>query len=244
MVFVDRISVTTPERVAVEHEIAGVGSRAVAQLLDTLIMAAMYGVLIGVVVNGLQFLPRWAVLTFVIVTSVATPFVYYILFEWREGCTPGKRVLRIRVVTEAGAPIGLRESAVRNVLRVIDMLPLLYVLGGTVAMCSARSQRLGDMAAGTLAVRLPKGYKEERVIPGRAPTSFVDMVAGQAPAIAAPAAIATVTTEYLARRAQLGPHVRADLAARLAERLETRVPRPLGYTDEQYIEYAETMLKR
>ena len=53
------------------------------------------------------------------------PFAYYILYEWRRGTTPGKKAMRIRVLTDYGAPIGLRESATRNIVRVVDFLPVL-----------------------------------------------------------------------------------------------------------------------
>ena len=243
MVFVDRISVTTPERVVVEHDVAGVGSRALAQLVDGVILLVGY-VLLFLLVYGLQsWLPQWLLVAVAIVLFASLPLAYYILFEWRRGTTPGKQVLRIRVVTEYGAPIGLRESATRNIMRVVDFLPLLYVVGGVVAACSSRSQRLGDMAAGTVAVRVPKP------LPGRAQAartrgSFVDMVAHQPSAAdVAPAEITSVTAEYLRRRAKLGSQARADLAKRLAVRLEAYVSRPDGLTDEQFVEYAETRLK-
>jgi uncharacterized RDD family membrane protein YckC len=237
VVFIERISLTTPERVVVEHDIAAVGSRAVAQLLDVLVMAGILTTVFGVFVNGLALLPQWLFVPILIVAAAVGPFAYFILFEWLEGATPGKLALKIKVVTDQGTPIGLRESAVRNVLRVVDILPFFYVLGGTVAMCSTRSQRLGDVAAGPGAVRAeprPRGRTQAQ----RGTGSFVEQVERAAPAPVAPPETAAVVRQFLQRRDQLGADTRVELAGMLAERLETSIDRPAGATDEQYIEAA------
>ncbi len=235
--FIERISLTTPERVVVEHDIAAVGSRAVAQLIDVIAMVGILSTVFGVGVNGLALLPQWLSLPVLIIAAAVGPFAYFILFEWLEGATPGKLALKIKVVTDQGTPIGLRESAVRNVLRVVDILPFFYVLGGTVAMCSTRSQRLGDMAAGTVAVRAeprPRGRTQAQ----RGSGSFVEQVQRTAPAAVAPPAAAAVVSQFLERRRQLGSQTRVELAGLLAARLEADVPRPADVSDEQYIEAA------
>jgi uncharacterized RDD family membrane protein YckC len=242
VVFVDRISVTTPERVVVEHDVAGVGSRAVAQLIDFCVLVGMVSSLSGVVVNGTSILPAWLHIPLIIVASAASPFVYFILFEWLEGATPGKLALRIRVLTDQGAPIGLRASATRNILRVVDFLPVFYVLGGIVATCSARSQRLGDMAAGTVAVRVPRSG------PGAAPSSrrpgtFVDLIDAERPTTATPPEVGDVVDEFLRRRKELGTATRVELAGTLAGRLEPYVERPDAVTDEEYIEQAGKVIQ-
>jgi hypothetical protein len=79
---------------------------------------------------------------------------YYVFFEgiW-HGSTPGKRNLGIRVIRQDGLPIGFREAALRNLLRVADMLPPpCYILGGLVAHFDSKGRRLGDMVAGTYVV--------------------------------------------------------------------------------------------
>ncbi|MDX6523431.1 MAG: hypothetical protein QOI17_944, partial [Gaiellales bacterium] len=82
--FVDRISVTTPERVLVEHDIAGVGSRAVAQILDWIVITLL--LVAGLFMAGAQSamgLPHWWILTQLVVMIGATPLGYFILLEWR-----------------------------------------------------------------------------------------------------------------------------------------------------------------
>ncbi|MEO8878161.1 MAG: RDD family protein, partial [Polyangiaceae bacterium] len=70
----------------------------------------------------------------------------------RYGTTPGKRALGLRVVTVTGRPIGWSEAALRNVLRAADLLPIGYLVGVTSMACTRRSQRLGDVLAGTMVI--------------------------------------------------------------------------------------------
>ena len=69
------------------------------------------------------------------------------------GRTPGKNALGIRVVGRNGEPIDFVTSAVRNMLRIIDFLPLFYLVGSIAIVATQHDQRLGDLAAGTLVVR-------------------------------------------------------------------------------------------
>jgi uncharacterized RDD family membrane protein YckC len=237
-VFVDRVSVITPERVLVEHEIAGVGSRAVAQTIDGLILSLGY-VPMFIVIGAMaaSALPAWLAVTLLIVLAAGWPFGYFILLEWRYGATLGKRAMRIRVLTEHGAPIGFRESMTRNLLRIVDLLPAGYALGGIVALVSNRSQRLGDMAAGTITVRIGKLPRAEA---RRASGSFVEMVAADREAAEVglvSAELAAVIAQFLGRLKTLTPEARIGLAGRIARRAETELPRPAGMTDEQYLTY-------
>lgn len=224
---------TTPERVLLEHDVAGVGSRAVAQLIDALVLiAAELAVFLGAALLRRVGLPSWLVITLLIVIAGGLPVAYFTLFEWRSGATPGKRSMRIRVVTEHGTPIGARESLTRNLLRLIDFLPLLYILGGVVAIASSRSQRLGDLAAGTIAVRSPRraGAKVNR----RA--SFVELTAARQADGHLPPELLAVIESFVSRRRQLSPQARAQLAARIARNVPAgEFPHELGQSDEEYI---------
>jgi uncharacterized RDD family membrane protein YckC len=227
------MSMTTPERVLVEHEVAGVGSRAVAQLIDVLLLMVVEGAMFfGVAAMTSAGLPNWLAITLVFVLGGALPIAYFTLFEWRSGATPGKRSMRIRVVTEHGTPIGARESLVRNLLRLIDFLPAFYVLGGIVAIASSKSQRLGDLAAGTMAVRPPRrtGPKVRRS------ASFVELTTTQqADGNLRPELLAVIES-FVSRRKKLSPETRSQLAARIARNIPAgQFPHELGQTDEQYI---------
>jgi hypothetical protein len=73
-----------------------------------------------------------------------------------NGQTPGKRVFRLRVIKEGGYTIGVHEALVRNFLRAADALPVFYGVGLVAMLSTARLQRLGDLAAGTMVVREPR----------------------------------------------------------------------------------------
>ncbi len=83
---------------------------------------------------------------------------YFILFEWLwNGQTPGKRLLKLRVIREDGRPITLWEAMARNLLRIFDAIPgfvlPVYSIGLISIFLSRRDQRIGDMFAGTVVVR-------------------------------------------------------------------------------------------
>lgn len=99
----------------------------------------------------------WVVTDFLLQSS------YFIVCELlMQGRSPGKAVIGLRVVRDGGLPITLRESALRNLLRVVDMMPVGQYLVGLVSMILSKDvRRLGDFAAGTIVVR------EERAGPAR-----------------------------------------------------------------------------
>ena len=82
---------------------------------------------------------------------------YQVVFEvLGGGRTLGKRAAGLRVVTDGGAPVGLRASLIRNVMRLIEGLPLFYLPAMISVLATRNNQRLGDLAAGTLVVREPR----------------------------------------------------------------------------------------
>ena len=161
----DELIIETPERVELYYTRAQVGNRFLAAALDHLIQAfAMAGIALAVWLMGESLakiwndLGNWAIaivimLTFAIYTS------YFIVFEtiW-NGQTPGKRVLRLRVIREDGRPIRFYEALVRNLLRTaVDSQPIvgvpLYSVGIVSIFLSSRSKRVGDYVAGTVVIR-------------------------------------------------------------------------------------------
>ena len=159
--FADQLSIETPEQVALEFPVAGIGSRFVAVLLDHLIQ---FGVVLGV---GLLLLmisaamgtrareslaSKWFVAG-VIFAGFLLIWGYFTFFEafW-HGQTPGKRAMKLRVIKDAGRQITLFESLARNLLRIVDYMPSLYLAGVITMVCNRRNKRLGDLAAGTMVV--------------------------------------------------------------------------------------------
>ncbi len=141
-------TIQTPEGIELHLNIAGIWSRSVAWIIDLLIRSVIYiilgytGLLLGDLGSGLLmigfFLLEW---------------FYPVVFEvFNQGMTPGKQYLNIQVVNSDGTPIGWSPSMIRNILRVVDFLPLFYAFGFVSMLMNNRFQRLGDLAAKTLVV--------------------------------------------------------------------------------------------
>ncbi len=147
----DRVTIATPEGVTLELVLAGLGSRFVARLLDSLVqLVIIFALVFGVVVTH----PPGVVLAFVFVVTFLVVLAYDIPFELlNDGRTLGKMAAGIRVVDTAGEPISFFASLMRNVLRIIDFLPVLYAVGCTSIVVTKSDQRLGDLAAGTVVAR-------------------------------------------------------------------------------------------
>lgn len=145
----------TPEAINLSYDLAGIGSRGLALMIDTAIIAV---VTIGIIVAAVLFATSGGDETVAGIAALSLIFLlwfgYFIAFEtlW-EGQTPGKRILGIRVLKTTGYPVGLVEALVRNIVRLADMLPSLYALGLIVMFLSPQSRRLGDYAAGTVVIK-------------------------------------------------------------------------------------------
>lgn len=153
--------VVTPEAVVLQFETAGVGSRFLARLLDTLIQAALFvGLAIALAAAGSGGGASTALLIFFLFATFAIIFVYPVVFEtvWR-GRTPGKAAVGLRVVTREGAPIRFRHAAIRSALWVVDGLLLSASIGFISMLVTRDTVRLGDMAAGTIVVRERTGAR-------------------------------------------------------------------------------------
>jgi uncharacterized RDD family membrane protein YckC len=156
----DQLSIETPELVAIDMPLAGIGSRFIAVLIDTLLWLAcllVLGLLFWAVqpaVEAFSLLSsQWQVAIWTFAVFLLN-WGYFTLFEafW-NGRTPGKRVARIRVIQRSGRPIGFLESLARNLVRYVDQVPFFYAVGVIVMFITRQHQRLGDLAAGTLVVQ-------------------------------------------------------------------------------------------
>jgi uncharacterized membrane protein SpoIIM required for sporulation/uncharacterized RDD family membrane protein YckC len=152
--------IATPENVELEFRLAGLGSRFLAFVIDSAIELALYGALVvlslaaGRTFGAGQALSSWASVV-LLFAYFGVRWGYFLFFEIRmRGQTPGKRVLGIRVVRTSGLPLGVRQSLLRNLLRIVDSLPPPFCIVGAVSVvASRRGQRLGDLAAGTVVIR-------------------------------------------------------------------------------------------
>ncbi len=150
------VAISTPERVSFRHRVAGPAPRALALLADLAIQAVVLVLVIAAailfgLVGGSDL--GGAALGVVLLAVFVVSWFYAALFEalW-EGRTPGKALLRLRVVREDGSRIGAPEAVLRNLLRAADSLPVGYVIGALVMGSTPSFKRLGDWVAGTLVV--------------------------------------------------------------------------------------------
>lgn len=149
-------SILTPDKVVVTCRLGSVGSRILAALLDFLIVGALL-VLITILMalTIQQYFPELAAGLQLLILSFG--FVtYFSLFEglW-NGQTPGKRTARLRVRMADGTPVTFSAAVFRNMLRIADFFPILYITGLIAIFLNPKSQRLGDLAAGTIVVHEP-----------------------------------------------------------------------------------------
>jgi uncharacterized RDD family membrane protein YckC len=265
----DELNIDTPELVDIQMPLAGIGSRFIALLVDTLIWIAGFILL----VLFLAILPtnnsttsetsekskEWAVAIVIFIIFLLF-WGYFTLFEafW-NGRTPGKRVARIRVIQRSGRAIGLIESMTRNLVRYIDMQPFGFYIVGVIAIFATRQhQRLGDLAAGTLVVR---DRLEEAPLWGEsgARTFTAQIFAPDAPplephtAYSLPATgIARLTSTdlevlegFFARRLDLSLPTRYALAERIAAAIKAKsgLEPPLGATTETFLETVARQLR-
>ena len=162
----ERVYIATPDHVSLEFELAGAGSRFAAYLIDfvlsiLLIIAVIFFAYLtggGLGLRALAGSTRAAGGSWILAVVVLVIFLinwgYYVFFEGLgRGSTPGKRRMGIRVIRQDGLPIGIREAALRNLVRAADILPPpSYIVGGLVMHFDRHGRRLGDMVAGTYVV--------------------------------------------------------------------------------------------
>jgi uncharacterized RDD family membrane protein YckC len=229
----DRITIATPEGVDLQLTLAGVGSRFISALVDVLLQTVLVVIVTAIAAAVGAFGSGYGI-AFVFLASFLVFAGYDVLFEvFNFGRTPGKRLNGLRVVRVDGSPVAFFTSAVRNVLRLVDILPGMYLVGIATILVTRQNQRLGDVAAGTLVVR----ERTQQPAPQR-----VRSVAPPPPAVAGASAGAWDVTGvsadelaavqgFLTRRYELTLEARYRLASDLAGALRPKVvgaPENLG----------------
>jgi uncharacterized RDD family membrane protein YckC len=178
----DDLVISTPERVAFQYEIAGIGSRFLAQIIDSLVIAViLIAITILAAALGGVFSSGELALLIEVILGFALLAGYFLISEaaW-NGQTLGKRSARLRVVGDHGEPLTLAQAAVRNLVRIVDFLPFFYGIGMLTLFINGRGKRLGDFAAGTLVVR-----DRERI-------SLYDLASTAPDASSAPAPVSSI----------------------------------------------------
>ena len=241
------VDIETPELVTFSYTIAGVGSRVAAALIDYfLCLLLLILMFVGLATLGAGRMvsvggtssEAWA-LALIVLVQFFVLWGYYVLWEGlADGQTPGKRYMRLRVVSDGGYSVSFAASAIRNLVRIVDMQPVItYGVGITSILGTKQGKRLGDLAAGTLVVReqlvhlgVGGGARATRI--GNGERSLADAqdrpgtakdTDGASPVPASAHARLTddeysVLEQFIQRRSSLDPARRDALAARFAER--------------------------
>lgn len=205
------LTIVSPENIEFQFRLAGPAARAMALLLDALvIVSSLAAVLVAFGTLG------------VVAEAFMGLFLVAVFFVWwgygaacevlANGRTAGKAALRLRVVSQTGLSINPAQAILRNLLRAVDVAPPFFP--GVVSIaCTRRLQRLGDLAAGTMVV-LDRSRKAPR--PPRADAEAVDMIP---PGFVAGPRLVEALAAYVSRRTDLSPGRRQELAGLVADRL-------------------------
>jgi len=237
----DELKIDTPEQIALELPLAGIGSRFLALGIDTLLQSILYTVGAFVFVFAIPFasgfftFKSWSWGPAIgILFLFCIYWGYFAFFEiiWK-GQTPGKRYAGIRVIKETGRPIDSFEAIGRNLLRAVDALPGIYGVGVVCMMLNKQNRRLGDYVAGTVVVH---EKLTDEVRPGWNATESTATVTPQIAGVTAEELVLIET--YLHRRWDLDPVVRFSTSNRIAERIKTKtgLERKQGETIDDYLE--------
>ena len=237
----DTLEIRTPEGVAFALPLAGPVTRFLAWAIDLAVVAAAAFVL-ETVLNLMRIVTPDTAMAFNVLGFFVLGIGYGISTEWWwRGQTLGKRVLRLRVVDERGLRLRPSQVVIRNLLRFVDQLPAFYLVGGTTMLLTRHAQRLGDLAANTVVIRIPPMVLPdvERILAGR-----YNSLRGQ-PHLearlrrATPPAVAALALRALLRRDDLDDEPRVALFRDLAERIREGVSLPAhlwqDLSDEQFV---------
>ena len=235
-----RIEIVTPENIAFQYRMAGPFRRLPAYLIDVALRAILIIVLLFVLSIGFGIVGQWGL-------GVGIWLVAWFLFDWFygglfetywNGQTPGKRMMRIRVVSDEGQPINGWQAVLRNFLRSADALPPVvvfelgelpisfptYLLGLLTATMNDRYQRLGDLAAGTMVI-IEEPQRHYGMVPINEPEAV--RLAAELPAsFRASRGLARALAAYVQRRQTFPWRRRIEIAMHVGEPLREKLGLP------------------
>ena len=247
----NQFTIKTPEGISFSFTLAGPLLRFLARVIDYFCIILIFSILMSLLgaIKAISWDVSIALMT---VAAFVISIGYNIFLEWAwKGQTMGKKLLRLRVMDEEALVLQPSQVIIRNLLRFIDGLPVLYVVGGIACFLSKKAQRLGDFAAGTIVVRQPKiiqpnlekvlsdkfnSFKAYPHLEARLRQNVTPHEAGLA-------------FQALLRRDELDPEARVKLFKEMASHFREKVQFPeeatFGLTDEQYVKnVVDTMYRK
>jgi uncharacterized RDD family membrane protein YckC len=227
-----RVEIVTPENIAFQYRLAGPFRRLGAYLLDVLIRVAVAFILFWVLVlaTGFAGIPGFGFGAWLIVWFIMDWFYGGVFEAFWNGQTPGKHMLRLRVVSDEGQPINGLQAVLRNLLRAADAQPALivptYILGLMTAATNERFQRLGDLAAGTMVIveEPQRHYGMARVNEPEAIRLAADLPAN----FLISRSLARALSAYVQRRQSFPWQKRAEIAKHVGEPTRVKLGLPSG----------------
>jgi uncharacterized RDD family membrane protein YckC len=244
------VVIRTPEGIVFSQLLAGPVVRFFAWFVDVICIQAVLSIL-GIFLSFLQVFSFQFAVTFYIIGWFAVGIGYGIFFEWRwRGQTIGKKLFRLRVVDVEGMRLQFNQIVIRNLLRFVDELPVLYFLGGLTCWLSPKCQRLGDLAANTVVIRSPQVREPDldQLLAGKFNSlrQFPHLVARLRQNVSP--AEADLALQALMRRDEFEPVARVEMFGTLAEYFRAKVAFPAevtdGVADEQYLRNIVDVLYR
>ncbi len=238
---INTLTIKTPEGIGFSLRLAGPVTRFLAWVVDLGTIVAIISIL-NVVLGILGVMSRDLAMAANIIAFFVVSIGYGILTEWHwQGQTLGKKLLRLRVMDEQGLRLQFSQIVIRNLLRFMDSLPALYLVGGLVCLFNRRAQRLGDFAANTIVVWTPRVSEPDvnQLLEGKY-NSFREYphLEARLRQHITPAE-AQVAAQAIVRRDDLDPQARIELFRELTAYFKTIVSFPQeatdGISDEQYV---------
>ncbi|MFH7241371.1 MAG: RDD family protein [Spirulina sp.] len=227
------ITIRTPESIELEFVLAGIGSRAVALVVDylclgmgILALSLLYSFLLiqvfaleSVLSTATETIQLWITAIF-LVLLFALYIGYFVLFEtlW-FGQSPGKRYTKIRVIRDDGQPERIMQATLRSLLRPVDDI---LFLGFFCILLTPQEKRLGDWLAGTLVVQVDPNSGGKITIPERSQAIGQDLLALADMAKLSPDDLATIR-DFLQRRATLSPKAKHQVSDQMARRYRDQI---------------------
>jgi uncharacterized RDD family membrane protein YckC len=235
------LDIHTPEGISFSLLLAGPLTRFFAWAIDLACILVLTS-FSSEILYTLNILNRDIAVAVIVLVYFAMSIGYGILLEWHwRGQTLGKRLLGLRVVDAEGLRLQFNQVVIRNLLRFVDAIPALYLVGGVASVLSSRSQRLGDIAANTVVIRSRPGllYDIEELGSEKYnsfreyPHLEVRLRQHVSPDLAG------LALHAVQRREHLEPAARIELFKEIADHFRLLVPFPeeatYGMTDEQYV---------
>jgi len=244
------LTIRTPEGISFSLALASPVIRFLAWIIDILCIVALSNIagalsrVLGVI--NWDIASAFSILAyFLIAMGYGMALEHY----WR-GQTLGKRLLKIRVMDEQGLQLTFSQIAIRNLLRFVDSLPLAYMIGGLAALISPKFQRLGDLAANTIVIRIPTFLKPDmdQILPDKYNSfrEYPHLEARLRQQISPEEG--EIALQALLRREQLDSGSRIELYEEIAAHFKSILQFPPeatdGISDEQYIRNVVEVLFR